>query len=69
MQSFTVNYNIAAAYQSGSNSGMARNDIFESTGSYYEIVVQAPHQGAARDMVIGMNGGAKSCRINWIRPM
>jgi hypothetical protein len=68
MQSFTVNYNIAAPCQSGSASGMARNDLFESTGSYYEIVVTAPHQGAARDMVIGMNGGAKNCRINWIRP-
>ncbi len=69
MPSFTVNYNVAAPYQSGSNSGMARNDIFESTGSYYQIVVQAPHQGAARDMVINMNGGAKNCRINWISPV
>jgi hypothetical protein len=48
---------------------MARNDIFETTGSYYQIVVQAPHQGAARDMVINMNGGAKNCRINWISPV
>ena len=39
MPSFTVNYNVAALYQSGSNSGMARNDIFETTGSYYQIVV------------------------------
>ena len=69
MQSLTVNYTVAASHQSGSISGMARNDIFESTGSYYQIVVQAPHQGAARDMVIAMNGGSKNCRINWISPV
>lgn len=65
MQSFSVNYTVATQ-----QSGSVRNDIFESSGSsHYVIIVQALHQGAARDMVINMNGGAKNCRINIISPV
>ena len=61
MPSFTVNYSINSAPDP---------KLFQTTGpSHYVIVVQAMHQGAARDMVINMNGGESRCRINVISPI
>ena len=61
MPSFTVNYSINSATDP---------KLFQTTGSsHYIIVVQALHQGAARDMVINMNGGENRCRINAVSPV
>jgi hypothetical protein len=61
MPSFTVNYSINSS---------ADPKLFQTSGaSHYVITVQALHQGAARDMVINMNGGPNNCRINIISPV
>jgi len=64
MPSFSVNYTVAGKQSSG-----PPNDLFESTGaSHYTMSVQAQNTGAARDMVINMNGGHNNCRVNAVYP-